>query len=104
MSESFLSASFYPAGNEENIGGQDETFPPQRGRAIHFDNSMPIKTITNSPPTFFERTQVERLPNWKDGLDKYPHAPLGRVDASDDAEPESLLPGPLLELHCGDVH
>ena len=55
-------------------------------------------------PTFFERSQIERLPNWKDGLDENPHAALGRVDAPDDAESESLLPGPLLELHGGDLH
>ena len=37
-------------------------------------------------PTFFERAQVEGLPDGEDGLDEDAHAALGRVDASDHAE------------------
>ena len=35
-------------------------------------------------PTFFERAQVEGLPDGEDGLDEDAHAALGRVDAADD--------------------
>ena len=37
-------------------------------------------------PTFFERAQVECLPDGEDGLDEDAHAALGRVDAAHDAE------------------
>ena len=65
---------------------------------------LPILNEVFVTPTFFKRSQIERLSDRKDGLDEYPHAALGRVDAPDDAESEPLLPGPLLELDGGDLH
>ena len=48
--------------------------------------SISILVYGTTLPTFFERAQVEGLPDGEYGLDEDAHDALGRVDAADHAE------------------